>query len=249
MGSPGATRRAGLSAGAPETRTEPAATRAGLRCGRGRDPGAPARRRAGGVRPRWSVRLLGGRLLRSRDVVAFLAGRASCAESTSWGRRLLGGRRLRLLGRLAVGTAFSAAARARPAVCVARLRAAVGGLPRLLAGGRHGLLGLLAAAVAVFAAALRAPGSRPDRWRPSWPCARRRPTSSGRRPPGWPGSRWPCRRPCSAARPPRGAPSRGSAHWSSGFAPPKCPPTPVPGRAGCLLRSPTLARSPRPGHG
>ena len=36
---------------------------------------------------------------------------------------------------------------------------------------------------------------------------------------------------------------------SCGSVRPMCPPTPVPGCAGCLRRSPTLARSPRPGHG
>ena len=57
------------------------------------------------------------------------------------------------------------------------------------------------------------------------------------------------RRSSRAGWPPRGAPARGPARWSCGSARPSCPPTPVPGCAGCLRRSPTLARSPRPGHG
>ncbi len=108
-------------------------------------------------------------------------------------------------------------------------RHTLGGLARLV--GR--ILGRLAGLAVTSLVALRPaladfPGPRPPGWRAT-------PTTWGRSSPaGWP---------------PRGAPVRAPARWTCGFVRPSCPPNPVPGCAGCLRRSPILARSPRPGHG
>lgn len=94
------------------------------------------------------MRLLGGRLLRRRGRGGLLGRQAlffvpvDFLEAAGFG----------FLAALRVGTAFSAAARARPAVCVARLRAAVAVFPACSRAAVTVLPASLRAFLAVFSA-------------------------------------------------------------------------------------------------